>query len=424
MKINVQKQKAISLISLVITIIILLILAGISIAVLTNSKLFDKSKQAKQEFENSQNVENGILDEYIKKIDEVVGNKGNSEDDNNFDYNKNLATIDFWGEKIYTPFQGEGTQSNPYKITNVSGLAFISMLVNSGESFQGKYIELSNDLNLNENKYNVNVDNNDVTFFTDAKQWIPIGSATNSFKGIFDGKNHIIKGLYINSDELSEQALFGVNEGIIKNVNLQEGYVKGTQDIATICAQNKKNGIVEKCYSAITVISSKVRAGGICSTNEGVIQECCNKSSIKAIQTYSGGICAYNLNEIKYCYNLGKVVAGQNSSGNSYAGGIVGYNLLPGVIQYTYNMGIIDKINGTNYLGGIVGQSNQGNLYDSYSCTLTKIIGRNYSAAGNTANVSIKSENEMCQESFIDLLGEKEYWKFDSNIQKVVLSWQ
>ncbi len=45
---KVKKQKAITLIALVITIVILLILAGISIASLTESKLFEKSKEAKE----------------------------------------------------------------------------------------------------------------------------------------------------------------------------------------------------------------------------------------------------------------------------------------------------------------------------------------------------------------------------------------
>ena len=43
-----KNQKAITLVALVITIIILLILAGISISTLTNTGIFDKTIEAKE----------------------------------------------------------------------------------------------------------------------------------------------------------------------------------------------------------------------------------------------------------------------------------------------------------------------------------------------------------------------------------------
>ena len=46
---NLRKNKGITLVALVVTIIILLILAGISIATLTGSGLFEKARLAEQE---------------------------------------------------------------------------------------------------------------------------------------------------------------------------------------------------------------------------------------------------------------------------------------------------------------------------------------------------------------------------------------
>ena len=63
-----RKNLGITLISLVITIIILLILAGITISSLTNSGLFDKVKEAKEKNQNAQGLENSILDDYNEKI--------------------------------------------------------------------------------------------------------------------------------------------------------------------------------------------------------------------------------------------------------------------------------------------------------------------------------------------------------------------
>ncbi len=51
-----------------ITIVILLILAGISILALIHSGLIKKGSKAKEEYENSQYKENMILSEYEEKI--------------------------------------------------------------------------------------------------------------------------------------------------------------------------------------------------------------------------------------------------------------------------------------------------------------------------------------------------------------------
>lgn len=72
-----KDTKGITLVALVITIIILLILAGISIQALVQTNLFNKTKQAKNAMENAQNQENEILTSYIEEID------GYSSDDNN-----------------------------------------------------------------------------------------------------------------------------------------------------------------------------------------------------------------------------------------------------------------------------------------------------------------------------------------------------
>ena len=64
-----KKNKGITLIALVITIIILLILAGVAIAQLTDSGLFGKAKLAKQTQENSEAIENDTLKQYENAID-------------------------------------------------------------------------------------------------------------------------------------------------------------------------------------------------------------------------------------------------------------------------------------------------------------------------------------------------------------------
>ena len=49
-----KKSKGITLVALVITIILFLILSGISISALTNTGIFQKAKDAKQASENAE----------------------------------------------------------------------------------------------------------------------------------------------------------------------------------------------------------------------------------------------------------------------------------------------------------------------------------------------------------------------------------
>ena len=63
-----KKCKGITLVALVITIVILIILAGISISTLTNTGIFQKAKDAKKASENAEKEEKSLLSEYEQEI--------------------------------------------------------------------------------------------------------------------------------------------------------------------------------------------------------------------------------------------------------------------------------------------------------------------------------------------------------------------
>lgn len=69
---KVSKNKGITLVALIVTIIILLILAGISISTLTNTGIFEKVKEAKKASENAEKEQNQVLDEYEGKINKYL----------------------------------------------------------------------------------------------------------------------------------------------------------------------------------------------------------------------------------------------------------------------------------------------------------------------------------------------------------------
>ena len=69
-----KKENGITLVALVITIVILLILAGISIASLQQTGLFGKAKEAKNAQENAQVLENTRLNTYETEVNEYLTN--------------------------------------------------------------------------------------------------------------------------------------------------------------------------------------------------------------------------------------------------------------------------------------------------------------------------------------------------------------
>ena len=90
-----KKNKGITLVALVITIVILLILAGISISALTNTGIFQKAKDAKSASENAEKEQNKILDEYETALDQY--------NENTLVYKINNGTVKIGDYVSYTP---------------------------------------------------------------------------------------------------------------------------------------------------------------------------------------------------------------------------------------------------------------------------------------------------------------------------------
>ena len=103
MKKILNKEYGITLIALVITIIILLILAGISISALTNTAIFQRTKDAKAKSEEKELEQNQILDSYESEINQYLpGRSGEKLGDKLVD-KVNDGTIKIGDYVKYTP---------------------------------------------------------------------------------------------------------------------------------------------------------------------------------------------------------------------------------------------------------------------------------------------------------------------------------
>ena len=103
-----NKNKGITLVALVITIIILLILAGISISALTNTGIFQRAKDAKQKSADAELDQNTKLDSYENEIDNYLPKQNNNKTveqakEKVLSTEKNIELVDAKENKIVIP---------------------------------------------------------------------------------------------------------------------------------------------------------------------------------------------------------------------------------------------------------------------------------------------------------------------------------
>ncbi len=127
---------------------------------------------------------------------------------------------------------------NTYLITTPAELAWVAEQVNSKtEYFAGKTIKLMNDIDLS------------------GSYWTPVGNVndypTVTFKGTFDGQNHVISNLTASDDAAVYAAagLFGSITGTVKNVTLKNVNIRSTHYAGAVVGYSSMNGaIIENCH--------------------------------------------------------------------------------------------------------------------------------------------------------------------------------
>lgn len=288
----------------------------------------------------------------------------------------NLSTITSV-EPLYN-FSGTGTQSNPYIIKTAADLKGLATNVNNGTTYQGKYIKLNNDIDLNK------------AAFT------PIGH-TKSFYGTFDGSNYKISNINIQVSS-SYAGLFGsIKNATIQNLTINGGSVKQTAYAGKAggIAGYMHNSKIINCVNLnvsieIETNSGFTAAGGIVgysysTSSINSINRCTNYASVNNdnysnIKSNAGGILggsAYGTTNISLCKNFGTIECGtriysaSNYSKNDfisteypYSGGIVGH-LYKGTIEKCCNYGEITS--GTSFNTEL----NDGKYIDRYPSDLT-----------------------------------------------------
>ncbi len=194
-----------------------------------------------------------------------------------------------------------------YQIANADDLQEFSDLVADGQG--GANAVLTADIDLS------------------GYSWLPIGSVYSTYYGTFDGQEHRIMNMIIDTED-EYQGLFGVlsNGAHIKNVIIDSSCsVHGARFVGGIAGGSNGKG-------SITI-------------------ECCgNEGEITATEQNAAGIIGVSMNSecgfiIRNCYNAGFVGGARECAAISGWCGNSG-----SVVENCYNLGTIDGVDGRNYL--------------------------------------------------------------------------
>ena len=142
--------------------------------------------------------------------------------------------------------------ANTYLITTPAELAWVAEQVNSKkEYFEGKTILLMNDIDLS------------------GSYWTPVGNVTAyptvTFKGTFDGQNHIISNLTAsdNATGYAAAGLFGSILGTVKNVTLKDVNIRSTHYAGAVVGYSSMHGaIIDNCHVDGGIITSVPESTG------------------------------------------------------------------------------------------------------------------------------------------------------------------
>lgn len=236
-------------------------------------------------------------------------------------------------------------------------------------------------------------------------QWTPIGNLSNQYKGTFDGNNHTISGLYVNTPETNQVGLFGcIYTATLKDLTIADSYLCGRMETGAVCGWIQQGSTVSNCHNTGTVVGTDYVGGvaGSCggtSDNSTTITDCSNSGNVSG-NGCVGGVCglAEESTTISNCTNSGDVrgsssgvggVCGDCGRSNGTGTATVSNCTNSGMVSGSYQVG---GVCGEVYTNGTVSNcANSGKVSGGSSGCIGGVCGNNKGSVEscyNTGEVS------------------------------------
>ncbi len=195
------------------------------------------------------------------------------------------------GTTVSASLKGEGTADSPYLVESAEDLAYLAKSVNEGNTYEGKYIIQTADIDLG------------------GKEWTPIGfqkingaEVDAPFSGVYSGLGHKVTGLWISKVPTNHTGLFGyvmsgeVEAGIanltvegaitldgVASSNIGIGGIAGS--VGKDTSAFKANVVLANCTSNVAVTltncTAEPRVGGLTGyVFYGKVQNCVSNGDV------------------------------------------------------------------------------------------------------------------------------------------------
>ncbi len=262
---------------------------------------------------------------------------------------------------------GAGTANDPYLIRTPE--QFNSIGATPGD--WGKHFKLVSDIDLSGYSgtlYNI------------------IGTAvTESFSGVFDGNDHTISNLTLNSTRPWYTGLFGCVSGQIKKLGLIKPNVFSQGSSVGSLAGYLDSGTITGCYAKGVDVSGDDYIGGLVGWSTGRIFNCYSTGRASG-DWYVGGLVGFIADStVNMSFSKASV------SGSTSVGGLAGMTgHETSIVSDCYATG---AVKGGIYAGGFIGQVEQGRAYKCYS---TGRVSGNQYAGGFTGYIRVRGDVIYC----------------------------
>ncbi len=269
------------------------------------------------------------------------------------------TTVDLSTEALFCG--GEGTVDAPWDICSARFVNRVGVY----EDYLEDHFLLSADVDMED---------------LDEDSFHVIGDRDRPFLGVFDGGEHSIANLKIDSEndevglfgriggggevrnltldnvdvdgEDQVGALAGRNEGTLRDVRVS-GRVSGLDEVGGLVGRNQ--GTIARTAADVEVFGDQGDTGGLVGLNTGTVDRSVARGDVESDGESVGGLVGRNWSTISDSY------AGGDVEGDGTVGGLVGNNGSDGTIERVYSTG---TVTGSFGVGGLVGE-NSGTVSES-----------------------------------------------------------
>ena len=246
-------------------------------------------------------------------------------------------------------------------IANPDELDAFAKYVDNSKNTDGVTFKLLNDI-----VYNTG-DASDYAEDSGLRTYAPAGDYNKPFKGIFEGNNKTISGLYINSTERYVGLIGSLGGATVQNLSIVNSYIYTTKTGASAIAGavNAGENTISNVYvdAIITAVSDQSHGyvGGVVGLSQNATLLSISNVTVEGSYTSEkksvGGVVGYITNPLTISNSISRA----NVTGTQCVGGIVGYEKTT-TSSYTnvYVNATITSTDTTNsyaYIGGVVGQT-------------------------------------------------------------------